>query len=110
MGAFIESKFGNSLLLDKEGHVYKTNCRDRIGRKIYWICREYEKQGKAGIEPGSRCTARATTDGIYVKNWKGPHNHPPVTEAHLQDYSFGKTGTYHPKYKPRSNKPRPDRV
>jgi hypothetical protein len=92
VGTFIQSKFGNALLLDKEGHVYKTNCKDKIGRKIYWICREYEKQSKSGIDKGLRCTARATTDGIHVKKWKGVHNHPPIREAHLQDYKYGKTG------------------
>merc|ERR1712166_59506 len=41
VGNFIQSKFGNALLLDKEGYVYKTNCKDKTGRKTYWICRDY---------------------------------------------------------------------
>ena len=89
VGNFIKSKFGNALLLDKEGYVYKSNCKDKTGRKTYWICRDY---GNKNAKIVDSCPARATTDGIYVKKWKGIHNHPPTTEAHLQNYKYAKTG------------------
>ena len=82
MGKFIQSKFGNAILMDKAGFVYKT--KSKIGKKIYWICRESDKKQ---IDKSSRCKARAiTTDGIHIKTWKNEHNHEPPTKAELQEY------------------------
>lgn len=89
VGRFIQSKFGNALLMDKAGYVYKTSCRDKQGRKIYWICREYEKKQ---IDKSLKCKARATTDGIHIRGWSNEHNHEPPTELQLQNYKFGNSG------------------
>ena len=49
MAKFVESKYGNPMLLDKGGHVYKSSVKR--GRKIYWTCREKNKKclSKGGL-------------------------------------------------------------
>lgn len=76
VGRFIESKYGNSLLLDSAGYVYRIN-RKR-NRKIYWVCRETRIKG-------FKCPAKATTNGIYITNLSEKHNHDP-TEEQKQNY------------------------
>ena len=63
---FVRARSGNSLLLDKNGYVYKRNSKNNTS--IYWICRNHTKTTK--------CFARATTDGNHVTYWKGSHDHP----------------------------------
>ena len=75
--------------MDKAGYVYKTSCRDKKGKKIYWICREYEKKQ---IDKSLKCKARAVTDGIHIGQWTNRHNHEPPTEVQLQNYKFGNSG------------------
>ena len=57
IGRFIESKFGNSLLMDKAGYTYRAN-RKR-NSKIYWMCRENKIRGL-------KCPAKAVTQGVYI--------------------------------------------
>ena len=76
MGRFVESKFGNTLLLDKAGYVYLVKNKMKKNAKIHWACREFKKE---------KCYAKATTEGIYVTKWQGEHNHP-VRPAQLQNY------------------------
>jgi len=59
MAKFVESKYGNPMLLDEGGHVYKSSVKR--GRKIYWTCREKNK----------KCLSKAVTNGIYVIQWTG---------------------------------------
>jgi predicted RNA-binding protein YlxR (DUF448 family) len=75
-GKFILSQRGNAMLLDKFGYAYKTDRKNKTG-KIYWICCECNKinDKKIKIET-KKYFARAVTDGIYVKQWNGEHNHP----------------------------------
>lgn len=79
MAQFVESKFGNHLLMDKMGHVYQVNNRSRNGTKIYWTCRQ-----RTRIKD-KMCVARGATKGIYVLKWTGEHNHE-VIEHQLQNY------------------------
>ena len=65
----VESKFGNHMLMDKMGHVYQVNSRNRNGSKIYWTCRE-RKHTKI-----NSCIARGVTRGTHVLQWSGKHNH-----------------------------------
>ena len=65
----VKSKFGNSLLMDKIGHVYQVNSRSKDGSKIYWTCRERERSKV------NSCIARGVTGGIHVLKWSGEHNH-----------------------------------
>jgi hypothetical protein len=76
MGRFVESKFGNTLLLDKAGYVYLVKNKMKKNAKIHWACREFKKE---------KCYAKATTEGIYVTKWQGEHNHP-IRPAQLQNY------------------------
>ena len=76
MGRFVESKFGNTLLLDKEGFVYLVKHKMKNSSKIHWACREFKKE---------KCYAKALTEGIYVTRWKGEHNHP-LRPVKLQNY------------------------
>ena len=76
MGKFIESKFGNTLLVDNAGYVYNVKMKYSHNSRIHWSCREYPKQ---------KCYAKALTDGIYVVHWKGEHIHPP-RNLKLQNY------------------------
>ena len=68
---FIESRNGKPMLLDRNGQGFISH--KKHGVRTYWCCREYKKQRKRNQET---CPARATTDGIYVKNWRFEHNHP----------------------------------
>ena len=43
---FVDSKFGNHMLVDSKGHVYQVNTRNPKGTKIYWICRETGRDRK----------------------------------------------------------------
>ena len=52
---FMKSKYGNAVLMDKSGYVYRSNLKREA--KIYWRCRNSEK---------FKCPARAVTDGFYV--------------------------------------------
>ena len=61
---FMRSKFGNAVLMDKSGYAYRSNLKKET--KIYWRCRDSERY---------KCCARAVTDGFYVINWTGSHNH-----------------------------------
>ena len=63
---YVQTKYGNALLLDRNGYVYGRNARN--GSKMYWCCRNKDKDA---------CLARATTDDNYVTYWKGLHTHPP---------------------------------
>ena len=78
---FVDSKFGNHMLVDKAGHIYQVNTRNPKGTKIYWICRQKQREK----DPTKKCNARATTTGIHVLAWTGEHNHP-VIEHQLQNY------------------------
>ena len=67
MTAFVKSKRGTPLLMDKEGNVYY--CNERHVTRWYWKCREYKRASK-------KCSARAITyDGNNAPVWKGQHNH-----------------------------------
>ena len=61
---FMKSKYGNALLVDKAGYVFRTNLKKES--KIYWRCRNYER---------FKCAARAVTEGFYVISWTGEHCH-----------------------------------
>ena len=61
---FMRSKFGNAVLMDKLGYVYRSNLKKES--RMYWRCRDYER---------FKCNARAVTDGFYVMCWTGTHNH-----------------------------------
>ena len=82
MGRFVESKFGNTLLLDNAGYVYLVKHKSKTCAKIHWGCRDFKKE---------KCYAKALTDGIHVIKWKGFHNHP-VRPVKLQNYDrkYGK--------------------
>ena len=66
------------MLLDKNGQGFIGR---KYGNRTYWRCREYDKQKKCNQET---CPARATTDGIYVKNWRFEHNHPLKHSPYLE--------------------------
>ena len=74
MGHFIESKYGNAILKDTKGYFYLVNNRAKKCDKIFWKCREYKKL---------KCYAKATTTGVYVSEWRGEHNHPPVPRGRV---------------------------
>ena len=76
IGRFIESKFGNSLLMDKAGYIYRAN-RKR-NSKIYWMCRENKIRGL-------KCPAKAVTQGVYIIGLSEQHIHQP-TEPQKQNY------------------------
>ena len=61
---FTENFKGNPMLLDKDGHPFKTNMKR--GRKIYWVCRDRVLE---------KCPATAVTNGIHVSMWNHTHNH-----------------------------------
>ena len=61
---FMRSKFGNAVLMDKLGYVYRSNLKKES--RMYWRCRDYER---------FKCNARAVTEGFYVTCWTGSHNH-----------------------------------
>ena len=85
---FVESKYGNHNLMDKAGHVYVVNHRNKTGEKIYWTCREYKRTQGRKIRHNSveeKCPARLTTLGIHIIASKGAHNHP-VIEHQLENY------------------------
>ena len=60
----MKSKYGNAVLVDKLGFIYRSNLKKDT--KIYWKCRESEK---------FKCSARAITEGFYVMSWSGQHSH-----------------------------------
>lgn len=67
---FMKSKYGNAVLMDKSGYVYRSNLKKES--KIYWRCRSSEK---------FKCPARAVTDGFQVVSWTGIHSHQvPTTD------------------------------
>ena len=70
---FIESIHGKLNLLDKAGHVYTVNHRNRSGEKIYWTCREYSR--KRNKQEQGKCPGRVTTQGIHIIAKTGTHNH-----------------------------------
>ena len=79
-GKFIMSKRGNAMLLDKFGHSFTTVRKNEKG-KIYWICCDCSKEKWKKIQDKNKqYFARAVTDGIYVKEWNGEHNHPLNTK------------------------------
>ena len=64
---FIQTGKGSTLLLDRNGFVYKRS--QYYKTKLYWSCRDKDKK---------HCNARAITDqNNYIDAWKGVHNHPP---------------------------------
>lgn len=60
----MRSKFGNAVLVDKAGYVYRS--RQKKESKIYWSCRDEAK---------FKCNARAITDGFYIMSMSGEHHH-----------------------------------
>ena len=75
------SQRGNAMLLDKFGYSYKTDRKNKTG-KIYWICCECNKINDKKIKMKTKkYFARAITDGIYVKQWNGKHNHPLIEKT-----------------------------
>ena len=67
---FIESRHGNPMLVDKEGHTFNDYLirRNADGTKIYWRCGAYKSK-----ENG--CPVKAITKGIHVLKWTEKHNH-----------------------------------
>ena len=63
---FVRTKFGNAMLVDTAGFVY--NCNNKTKNKIFWKCRDYFKH---------KCTAKATTEGLYIAFKSGSHIHSP---------------------------------
>mgnify|MGYP001409430392 CR=1 FL=1 len=62
---------------NKGGHVYKSSVKR--GRKIYWTCREKNK----------KCLSKAVTNGIYVIQWTGEHNHEKILiQLHNYDRKY----------------------
>ena len=59
------------MLLDKDEFVFHASqgwseSSTKQRKTVQWVCRE----GRI-----SKCPARASTKGIYVKNWRNTHNH-----------------------------------
>jgi len=73
---FMKSKYGNAVLIDKAGYVYRSNLKKES--KIYWRCRNYER---------FKCSARAVTDGFYVVSWNGEHSHVVPKKDFLLKYN-----------------------
>ena len=70
---YIESKFGNPMLLDRNGQVFITaNGGYKKGDKHWWRCRESRRRRQSKLE---KCPAKATTDRIDVVTWRYEHNH-----------------------------------
>ena len=70
---YIESKFGNPMLLDRNGQVFTANGGyKKNGDKNWWRCREYMRKRKSNQE---KCPAKATTDGMNIVTWRFEHNH-----------------------------------
>ena len=61
---FMPSKFGNEVLVDRSGFVYRCNLKREA--RTYWRCRDSER---------FNCSARAVTIGFDVISWTGSHNH-----------------------------------
>ena len=72
----MKSKYGNAVLIDKAGYVYRSNLKKES--KIYWRCRNYER---------FKCSARAVTDGFYVVSWSGEHAHVVPKKDFLLKYN-----------------------
>ena len=68
---FIESRYGNPMLVDKEGYIFNTIKRSPDGTKTYWKCSQYKRKDlrKNG------CPVKAITKGIHVLKWTEKHNH-----------------------------------
>ena len=74
---YIESKFGNPMLLDRNGHVFTANGGYKKGKlkkgdKNWWRCRESMRKRKSTL---NKCPAKATTDSMNVVTWRYEHNH-----------------------------------
>jgi hypothetical protein len=64
MARFITSSHGNPMLVDSEGRTFQKNT-SRNGQ-ISWKCSKYKSL---------KCLARAKTEGNYVLESAGEHNH-----------------------------------
>ena len=74
---FMKSKYGNAVLTDKAGYMYRCNLKKES--RIYWRCRNSEK---------FKCNARAVTDGFHVTSWTNGHtHHPPVANKDISNCS-----------------------
>ena len=69
---YIESKFGNPMLLDRNGQVFTANGGYKKGVKNWWRCRESMRRRKSNLK---KCPAKATTDGMNIVTWRFEHNH-----------------------------------
>ena len=64
MARFVTSSHGNPMFVDSEGRTYQKNTsRNGI---ITWKCSKYKSV---------KCLARAKTEGNYVLESAGEHNH-----------------------------------
>ena len=68
LAKFVEGQTGKPCLLDKLGYPFTSN--KKRGTKIYWTCRNYWSRDR-----NNKCYVRAVTDGDYVIQWTGVHNH-----------------------------------
>ena len=69
MATFTSSAYGNPMLVDSQGYIYQRHITTRqSANKIHWRCSKHRRGG---------CPARATTEGDYVINKAGQHNHLP---------------------------------
>ena len=64
--------------MDKAGHIYVMNHRNKTGEKIYWTCREYKRKQKRDLSVEDKCPARLTTHGIHIIAASGAHNHEVI--------------------------------
>ena len=69
---YIESKFGNPMLLDRYGQVFTANGGYTKCGTNWWRCRESMRKRQSKLE---KCPAKATTDGMNVVTWRYEHNH-----------------------------------
>ena len=66
MAKFTTSRMGNPQLVDSAGYEYTKHSSDASGYKIYWRCSKYKSL---------KCLARAKTEGNYILESAGEHNH-----------------------------------
>ena len=69
---YIVSRFGNPMLLDRNGQVFTTTQGYKKGDKNWWRCRESMRKRQSKLE---KCPAKATTDEMNVVTWRYEHNH-----------------------------------
>ena len=73
---FINSLSGNPLLVDTAGYVYCK--RGTYKNNTYWACVEFSK--------GTKCPAKATTNGVQITKFCHVHAHPPDERASNKYY------------------------